>query len=83
MVSGETVCVCDVVTWCDREGSRGKQEGKFGGKKMEKGVLWNGRGGTSGGGKGKPNGSRCRGLAREFANMRALAGGDNGWGALS
>ena len=85
MVSGETVCVCDVVTWCDREGSRGK--GNSGKKmekgKMEKGVLWNGRGGTSGGGKGKPNGSRCGNLAREFANMRALAGGDNGWGALS
>lgn len=33
MVSGETVCVCDVVTWCDREGSRGKgNSGKENGK---------------------------------------------------
>lgn len=54
MVSGETVCVCDVVTWCDREG---KQEGKFGERKWKRGFCGNGREGHREGARGNQTGA--------------------------
>ena len=81
MVSGETVCVCDVVTWCDREGSRGK--GNSGKENGKGGFVGMGGEGHWEGASGNQTGAGGGIVAREFANVRALAGGDNGWGALS